>query len=424
MPPRSTRIPIYVYRDSATERLKTPSRSKTLVSEERRTRSRAQRAPPSMRIHGPIDSPRNPCGRQYKWHHLMRLPPALSSSFSHLPLVFTLIRAKSAENEPPVFRKVQVPRNYTITHIRALVMFLFDATLYDGDLFSNQHHVVEICKDADMAGNLWSAETIVKLAGAQGPYSPIRDDGPELGEGDEPEVLRTGSYRWEGEGDFLIDSVWPTTKELNPEWEQRNEHRGIIFNFNRHPHLKVHITFDASSRGCAPYPMDEPCVIERYGATTILSGNAPSSTRPSPANTDWNEPGAFKKFYMNLAKGSMALLPSARRPAIPRPVRKDMMLPAAATQMRPGVTPEGIPAHRKAISIRANDIARMARSAFLRELDELDSPVPGSSVPVIADDDDDSFYADEAEVAALLAEQGIRAPLAPDDDSDDELDAV
>ena len=230
MAPRMTRIPVYVHRDAAaTEGLKTPTRRKRHSSVERRTRTRTISGTSTMRPCGPTDSPRNPFGRQYKWHCLRRLPPPLNPFLSHLPLVFTLVRARSSANEPPVYRKVHVPRNYTITHLRALLIFLFDATMYDGDLFSSLHHVVEICKDADIPGNLWSAETCIKLSGVQDPYSPARDDGPELGDADEPEVSRTGSYRWEGEGDFIIDSIWPTTRFQDDEWESQNECRGIIF---------------------------------------------------------------------------------------------------------------------------------------------------------------------------------------------------
>ncbi|KAL1741093.1 hypothetical protein HDZ31DRAFT_67270 [Schizophyllum fasciatum] len=422
MAPRTTRIPIYVHRDPATEVPKTPARRRGHASSERRTRSRTQQAGPSTRPSGPTDSPRNPFGRQYKWHRLTRLPPPLHPVLSHLPLVFTIVHTKASAAEPSVFRKVHVPRNYTITHIRALVMYLFDATLYDGDLFSSQHHVVEICTGADFHGNLWSAETCVKLSGAQDPYAPMSDDGPEMGDTDEPEVSRTGSYRWEGEGDFLIDSVWPTTRDLNEEWEERNERRGIIFNFKRDPHVKVHITFDAKSRSQAPHPMDAPFVVEARGFTKILSGPGSTATGHAPTGPAWNEPNAFKKFYMTLAKGSLALLPNAGRPAIPRPARGRRGNTLPGSHRRPGKTPDALPAHRKANCVRANDIARMARSAFLRELDEPDSP-PSSPLPApFPDDDEDSCWGDDEDIAVLLAEQFRRAPLTLDDDSDDELD--
>ncbi|KAI5829463.1 hypothetical protein K523DRAFT_372617 [Schizophyllum commune Tattone D] len=422
MAPRTTRIPVYVHRDAAaTEGLKTPTRRKRHSSVERRTRTRTISGTSTTRPCVPTDSPRNPFGRQYKWHCLRRLPPPLNPFLSHLPLVLTLVRARSSANEPPVYRKVHVPRNYTITHLRALLIFLFDATMYDGDLFSSLHHVVEICKDADIPGNLWSAETCIKLSGVQDPYSPARDDGPELGDADEPEVSRTGSYRWEGEGDFIIDSVWPTTRFQDDEWELQNECRGIIFNFKRDPYVKVHITYESKSRSQAPHPMDSPFVVESCGLTNALSSRAPSSSCRAPTGAGWNEPNVFKKFYMTLAKGSMALLPNAPRPAIPRPARSRRMLPV--THRRHGKTPEALPAHRKAVSVRAKEIARMARSNFLRELDEMDSPPPS---PVVSADEDenDPFWGEEDDIQSLLAEQFRRAPLMLDNDSDDDYDGL
>ncbi|KAL1695313.1 hypothetical protein GGG16DRAFT_109407 [Schizophyllum commune] len=434
MPPPRTRIPVYVQRDTATTRAAEPApatKSKKHTPVVRRTRSRVLQAGPSFRPHDPTDSPRNPFGQQNKWHRLMDLPPVLNNvALSHLPLTFTIVRADAQAGNQRVRRMIYVPRNYTITHIRALVIYVFDATVYDGDLFSNHHHVVEICKDAGVAGDLTTAQTFIKLSGAQDPYTPVRDGGPGHGGANEPQSSRTETIRWEGEGDVIIDTVWPTAPDLNDQWEQTNECRGIIFNFKHNTDVKVHITFDATLRNSAPQPMNVPFVAKCHGRTKALKGSSSSASLRVPYGKEWNEPGAFKKFYTTLAKGSAALLPTAQRPSIPRlaqPLRALSINPTV-----PGKTPDAIPAHRKAISARAINISRMARSAFLRELDDLDEPdsspqprprrVAPMATPVTAEDDDEeSFWGDKNEIEAILAEQMKQAPLSLDEDSDDEV---
>ncbi|TRM59606.1 hypothetical protein BD626DRAFT_507748 [Schizophyllum amplum] len=393
---RTSKIPVYVHRDPSAAK----THKKEAPSKERPPRGPLAQAGPSFTLpQAPIDSPRNPCGRQHKWLRLTQLPPPLNPMLSHLPLVFTIVHTKAAARQPPVYRRVHVPRNYTITHVRAMVMYLFDATLYDGDLFSREHHTVEICRNADFPGNLWSAETYVKLSGAQNPYTPINDNGPELGEADEPEISRSGDYRWEGEGDLTIDSVWPTSKILDQDREHQNERHGIIFKFARQSQIQVHVTFDAAMRAQAPFPMNEPFVVDSSGLTTLLSS---TSKRRTAEERDWNEPHAFK---------NLVLLP-INRPTIPRPAR------------RSHVTPDALPAHKKAVSIRAIDIARMAKSAFLREFDELDSPPPRQPAPGLIVEDEDSFWDDDEEAEAIWAEQMKHVPLSFDDDSDDEDDVL
>ncbi|KAI5888196.1 uncharacterized protein SCHCODRAFT_02511944 [Schizophyllum commune H4-8] len=434
MPPPRTRIPVYVQRDTATTRATEPTaatKSKKHTPVVRRTRSRVLQAGPSCRPHDPTDSPRNPFGPQNKWPRLMDLPPVLNNvALSHLPLVLTIVRAGAQVDDQRVRRMAHVPRNYTITHMRALIIYLFDATVYDGDLFSNHHHVVEICKDADIAGDLTTAQTFIKLSGAQDPYTPVRDDGPEHRGAAEPQSSRTETIRWEGEGDFSIETLWTTAPDLNDQWEQANERRGIIFNFKHNPDVQVHITFDATLRNSAPHPMNMPFVAKSQGRTKALRGTSSGASLRMPYGAEWNEPGAFRKFYTTLARSSAALLPAPQRPSIPRlaqPLRALSINPTV-----PGKTPDALPAHRKAISARAINISRMAKSAFLRELDDLDEPdssprpLPRRVAPVATpvtpvDDDEDSFWGDKKEIEAILAEQMKHAPLSLDDDSDDEV---
>src|SRR5689334_20603673 len=68
----------------------------------------------------PTDSPSNPFGRT-----LPRDPPLPPpTSFSrHLPLRFQVVRKKATK--PDVYRIVQVPLNYTFTHLRAVLVWLF-----------------------------------------------------------------------------------------------------------------------------------------------------------------------------------------------------------------------------------------------------------------------------------------------------------
>ena len=149
----------------------------------------------------PLDSPGNPLGR----HHVVKLSrrlPDPSSFGKHVVLRMQLV-VHSAKRVHPVYRIVQLPLNYTFTHLRALIAYLFGGPS-DGDDHSSGRHVFEVKRDVVMhskkrPGEIFSAVTTVKLSGSKHPFT--HQDEEKVFDDDEDE-LQEDDTRWEGEEDF------------------------------------------------------------------------------------------------------------------------------------------------------------------------------------------------------------------------------
>ena len=156
----------------------------------------------------PLDSPGNPLGR----HHVVKLSrrlPDPSSFGKHVVLRMQLV-VHSAKRVHPVYRIVQLPLNYTFTHLRALIAYLFGGPS-DGDDHSSGRHVFEVKRDVVMhskkrPGEIFSAVTTVKLSGSKHPFT--HQDEEKVFDDDEDE-LQEDDTRWEGEEDFTIAQVFP-----------------------------------------------------------------------------------------------------------------------------------------------------------------------------------------------------------------------
>ena len=178
----------------------------------------------------PLDSPRNPFGREWAKYTTRMLPPPTSWR-KHIYLRFQFVRIGLAGAlYRGVHRIVRVPLNYTFTHLRCLIAWLFGGQPRQS---TTDGHLFEVKKDAKTysymykPGQLKSGQTWAKISNTQDPYrwrkcsysddeeedelfSDVDEDG-QKGDGqseacdDEDE----GGWDWKDEEDFTLAHVWP-----------------------------------------------------------------------------------------------------------------------------------------------------------------------------------------------------------------------
>ncbi|KAL1718252.1 hypothetical protein EV715DRAFT_291523 [Schizophyllum commune] len=265
----------------------------------------------------PLDSPGNPLGR----HHVVKLSrrlPDPSSFGKHVVLRMQLV-VHSAKRVHPVYRIVQLPLNYTFTHLRALIAYLFGGP-YDGDDHSSGRHVFEVKRDVVMhskkrPGEIFSAVTTVKLSGSKHPFT--HEDEEKVFDDDEDE-LQEDDTRWEGEEDFTIAQVFPMG--LNSSDAVKDSlTRAIVWKSNNNPAIQLHLTINTESVKTRRGKGNAPFVFRAHGQTSLLArdpdhdysdveddAGGDTETDEEGDETDpmiakWNREGAFEKFFRRRA---------------------------------------------------------------------------------------------------------------------------
>ncbi|KAL1706528.1 hypothetical protein EV121DRAFT_269175 [Schizophyllum commune] len=265
----------------------------------------------------PLDSPGNPLGR----HHVVKLSrrlPDPSSFGKHVVLRMQLV-VHSAKRVHPVYRIVQLPLNYTFTHLRALIAYLFGGP-NDGDDHSSGRHVFEVKRDVVMhskkrPGEIFSAVTTVKLSGSKHPFT--HQDEEKVFDDDEDE-LQEDDTRWEGEEDFTIAQVFPMG--LNSSDAVKDSlTRAIVWKLNNNPAVQLHLTINTESVKTRRGKGNAPFVFKAHGQTSLLArdpdhdysdveddAGGDTETDEEGDETDpmiakWNREGAFEKFFRRRA---------------------------------------------------------------------------------------------------------------------------
>ena len=164
----------------------------------------------------PSDSPSNPFKRT---SHVVSLPP-VSSFRKHIPLRFQLHRRSIGFANGGVHRIVQVPLNYTFTHLRALIAWLFHVPAkHTNGKAGKEDYLFEIKTNVIMhaprlkPGIIKSAETSVKLSHSK---DPCRSSDLDELEGDQDDQYGDdlddgeGDWIWGDEEDYTLDHVWVT----------------------------------------------------------------------------------------------------------------------------------------------------------------------------------------------------------------------
>ncbi|KAI5823766.1 hypothetical protein K523DRAFT_357381 [Schizophyllum commune Tattone D] len=264
----------------------------------------------------PLDSPGNPLGR----HHVVKLSrrlPDPSSFGKHVVLRMQLV-VHSAKRVHPVYRVVQLPLNYTFTHLRALIAYLFGGPS-DGDDHSSGRHVFEVKRDVVMhskkrPGEIFSAVTTVKLSGSKHPFT--HQDEEKVFDDDE-DKLQEDDTRWEGEEDFTIAQVFPMG--LNSSDAVKDSlTRAIVWKSNANPAVQLHLTINTESVKTRRGKGNAPFVFKSHGQTSLLTRDSDdyddveedaggdTETDEEGDETDpmiarWNREGAFEKFFRRRA---------------------------------------------------------------------------------------------------------------------------
>jgi hypothetical protein len=183
----------------------------------------------------PSDSPSNPFKRKTT---VVDTLPSISSFRKHIPLRFQFNRRGVGFRKGGVHRIVQVPLNYTFTHLRALIAWLFGvpAKCTNGKA-GREDYLFEVKTDVAMAstrskpGIIKSGHTSVKLCKFKDPWrrqlSKDADDRDELegeqsGEDDEGfgDNVDDDDCIWADEEDYTLGHVWATGLQAD---------RGIIY---------------------------------------------------------------------------------------------------------------------------------------------------------------------------------------------------
>jgi hypothetical protein len=176
------------------------------------------------------DSPSNPFGRKRKERLVHSLPPV--SSFSkHIALRFQFVRRGISPRQGGVYRVVRVPKNYTFTHLRALIAWLFDTPArYANGKACEEEFLFEVKSKTMFYSPLYkpsqikSGTTTVKLSNVRDPgrwhsghgfgseedeLSEEEDELEELGSQVEGEENGDEDWKWVDEEDFTLAHAWP-----------------------------------------------------------------------------------------------------------------------------------------------------------------------------------------------------------------------
>ncbi|KAF8970233.1 hypothetical protein BDZ97DRAFT_1652777 [Flammula alnicola] len=202
------------------------------------------------------DSPSNPFGRKRQERLFHSLPPV--SSFSkHITLRFQFVRRGVSPRQGGVHRVVRVPMNYTFTHLRSVIAWLFNTPArYSNGKAGEEEYLFEVKSKTAMysplykPGQIKSGTTMVKLSNVHDPGRwrsgyrfGVEED--ELSEDEEEEMgdkesqvgtedgieEESDEWKWVDEEDYTLAHAWP--RGLDPQ-------TGIIYYHS--PTTQIHIT--------------------------------------------------------------------------------------------------------------------------------------------------------------------------------------
>ncbi|KAI0062655.1 hypothetical protein BV25DRAFT_1825159 [Artomyces pyxidatus] len=191
----------------------------------------------------PSDSPSNPFGFNRASQNFELPQPTKFSK--HLCLRFQLLtsprpttrlhaRSKTflskldeskTYDQQGTYRVVQVPLSYTFRHLHALVLFLFNGnpapptTPDPGHLFEVQTGV-QMCEYEKQPGIIKSGRPWLRLSSVRDPYYSPQSIMDLIASADTPYDMDEEAWRWEGEDEAAMSSVWQ---------DQTDSTRGIIY---------------------------------------------------------------------------------------------------------------------------------------------------------------------------------------------------
>ncbi|KAL4073590.1 hypothetical protein J3A83DRAFT_4370862 [Scleroderma citrinum] len=271
----------------------------------------------------PADSPTNPFGRIRRLTHGTTLPPPTSYS-KHLPLRFQFIHPRADGRDSKrdgVYRVVQVPLNYTLAHLRKLLIYVFDPAKdneitvpynlrrplnrLSRTLSSDRGKGKELATPSDLIGHLFEVQkrveigqdgvikqghTWVKSSTTRDPYHyPGNDLQDTLFLDDESD-----QWRWEAEEDVQLVKVWPKGGDLA---------RAIIYHHDAH--TQIHITVNTMKIPPRKGVGNTPFLFLAYGSLSL--SNPDGTLRLGTVETTrWNRIGAYDRFLKNEADNDRA----------------------------------------------------------------------------------------------------------------------
>ncbi|KAF9482713.1 hypothetical protein BDN70DRAFT_918932 [Pholiota conissans] len=205
------------------------------------------------------DSPSNPFGRKRKERLVHSLPP-ISSFSKHISLRFQFVRRGVSPRQGGVYRIVRVPKNYTFTHLRALIAWLFDtpARYANGKAGEEEYlfvvnHKTTFYSPLYKPGQIKTGTPTVKLSNVRDPGKWSSGNG--FGSDEEDELSEE-----EGGMDELASQLdCEDNEDVDEEWKWSDEedftlghawHRGIdpqiSILYQHSPGTQVHISVNTT----------------------------------------------------------------------------------------------------------------------------------------------------------------------------------
>ncbi|KZV73912.1 hypothetical protein PENSPDRAFT_648486 [Peniophora sp. CONT] len=256
----------------------------------------------------PSDSPSNPFGFVRK-HVRLGLPKETSFS-RHLALRFQVV---SAPDLPPVrpkpqeaarvdhrgdpafwecegtYRIVQVPLNYSLAHIHALVLFLFNgdpSRAHTTPPPGETGYLFEAKRDISYYHEPWRSATLsggttwAKASRVQDPYYSAKSfaelvEASALNADELPFFEEDEDWSWENEDEFGLANVWPPGGDLSKAIVYRHDSQRVI-------HITVCTQTIPARKGVG----NKPYVFRAYEDISLdPTPIEPSSVFPSPPKT-------------------------------------------------------------------------------------------------------------------------------------------
>ncbi|KAL4068627.1 hypothetical protein V8B97DRAFT_1918709 [Scleroderma yunnanense] len=220
-----------------------------------------------------------------------------------------------------VYRVVQVPLNYTLAHLRKLLIYVFDPAKdneitvpynlrrplnrLSRTLSSDRGKGKELATPSDLIGHLFEVQkrveigqdgvikqghTWVKSSTTRDPYHyPGNDLQDTLFLDDESD-----QWRWEAEEDVQLVKVWPKGGDLA---------RAIIYHHDAH--TQIHITVNTMKIPPRKGVGNTPFLFLAYGSLSL--SNPDGTLRLGTVETTrWNRIGAYDRFLKNEADNDRA----------------------------------------------------------------------------------------------------------------------
>ncbi|KAF9523272.1 hypothetical protein CPB83DRAFT_863147 [Crepidotus variabilis] len=193
----------------------------------------------------PSDSPSNPFKKK---KNVETLPP-ISSFSKHIALRFQMHRRGVGFQKGGVHRIVQVPLNYTFTHLRALISWLFDTPVKcTNGKGGEEEYLFEVKKSIvaesmfTKPGMIRSGTTTIKLSNTRDPWrkrygcdldeeDELINEESETDADEDADEEDPGEWVWQDEEEYTLGHVWITGVRAD---------RGVIYHIS--PNTQVHIT--------------------------------------------------------------------------------------------------------------------------------------------------------------------------------------